>query len=68
MKGAAVMAAGTVGQILVRGVAKRLLGGDSQNRRGLRIGRARGDGLVDDAQIITETVTMRRVRIRRQPD
>lgn len=63
MKGAAVMAAGTAGQFLLRRVVGGFTGG---RRRSINIRRPRGgDGMVDDAQIITETVMMRRVRIRR---
>jgi hypothetical protein len=65
VKGAAVMAAGTVGQYLVRRVVMNMLGGGSKPKP-LRALRKRGDdGMVDEAQIITETVMMRRVRIRR---
>src|SRR5690349_11184554 len=68
VRGAAVMAAGTVGQFVVR----RVIGGPLSSarpgkRRGIQIRNPRGnDGLVDEAQIITETIMMRRVRIRRQ--
>jgi hypothetical protein len=67
VKGAAVMAAGTVGQFLVRRIVSGLVGGGRRSER-VRAVRVRGDrdGLVDEAQIITETVMMRRVRIRRQ--
>lgn len=68
VKGAAVMAAGTIGQFVFRRVVSGLLGGGPRRRgaRALRIRRRNDDGLVDEAQIITETVMMRRVRIRRQ--
>jgi hypothetical protein len=67
MKGAAVMAAGTVGQFLLRRAVNGIISGGSSGRpRTFRIGRPKErDGLADEAQIITETVMMRRVRIRR---
>jgi hypothetical protein len=66
VKGAAVMAAGTLGQFVVRRAISSLLGeGPRKKRRSLFPSRRRDDGLVDEAQIITETVMMRRVRIRR---
>ena len=67
VKGAAVMAAGTVGQFLVRRVIGGLLtAGAPKSHRAIRIKNPRSDGMVDEAQIITETIMMRRVRIRRQ--
>jgi hypothetical protein len=68
VKGAAVMAAGTIGQFVVRRAISSLVGGTGakKKRRSLFRSRVRDDGLVDEAQIITETVMMRRVRIRRQ--
>ena len=68
VKGAAVMAAGTVGQFLFRRVVSNLLtGGRSRKAGAIQVKRARGDdGMVDEAQIITETIMMRRVRVRRQ--
>jgi hypothetical protein len=68
VKGAAVMAAGTVGQFLFRRVVSNLLGSASGPRRGgaLRTRRRADDGMVDESQIITETVMLRRVRVRRQ--
>ena len=64
VKGAAVMAAGTVGQYLVRRVVMNVLGGGKPKpSRALRS--RSDDGMADEAQIITETVMMRRVRIRR---
>ena len=65
--GAAVMAMGTIGQFVVRRAIGSLVGGGSPKNKGRSIfgGRA-NDGLVDDAQIITETMMVRRVRIRRQ--
>ncbi len=63
------MAAGTIGQFVVRHLASSLLSsGPKRSRgRGIRLRRpAQDDGLVDEAQIITETIMMRRVRIRRQ--
>lgn len=65
VKGAAVMAAGTIGQFVVRKALGSLLSGGARKRRRLLPARRRDDGLVDEAQIITETVMMRRVRIRR---
>lgn len=67
VKGAAVMAAGTIGQFLLRRAVGTLIGGGGRKRaRTLNVGRRRDDdGLLDEAQIITETVMMRRVRIRR---
>lgn len=65
VKGAAVMAAGTVGQYLVRrAITNVLTGGRARPSRAIRA--RQDDGMVDEAQIITETVMMRRVRIRRQ--
>lgn len=66
VKGAAVMAAGTVGQYVMRRVITNAL--TAGRRRPSRSPRRRdaSDGMLDDAQIITETVMMRRVRIRRQ--
>lgn len=67
VKGAAVMAMGTIGQFVVRRAIGSFVGGGSPKNKGRSIfgGRA-NDGLVDDAQIITETMMVRRVRIRRQ--
>jgi hypothetical protein len=62
------MAVGTVGQYVVRRFVSNLLSGGPRPRRAseihLRAPRER-DGMVDEAQVITEMVTMRRVRIRR---
>jgi len=67
VKGAAVMAAGTVGQFIFRRVVSSMLGGGGKKQRALQARRPRGDdGMVDEAQIITETIMMRRVRVRRQ--
>ena len=68
VKGAAVMAAGTVGQFLFRRVVSNLLtGGRSRSTRAMQVRRGRdNDGMIDEAQIITETVMTRRVRVRRQ--
>jgi hypothetical protein len=67
VKGAAVMAAGTVGQFLVRRVIGGFLtAGAPKKHRAIRIKNPRNDGMIDEAQIITETIMMRRVRIRRQ--
>jgi hypothetical protein len=66
VKGAAVMAAGTLGQFLFRRAVSGVLGGSNRSQAiKIRRPRERGDGLADEAQIITETVMMRRVRIRR---
>lgn len=67
VKGAAVMAAGTVGQFLFRRAMDGMFGGSKRKSNALQIRRPRerGDGMADEAQIITETVMMRRVRIRR---
>ena len=66
VKGAAVMAAGTVGQFLMRRAVGALLGTSRpKKRRPIKIRNRGDDGLVDEAQIITETIMMRRVRIRR---
>jgi hypothetical protein len=70
-KAAAVMAAGAVGQFLFRRAVGNVLGGGSRlrSKRKLPIIGSRGrDGMVDEAQIITETVMLRRVRIRRPED
>jgi hypothetical protein len=70
VKGAAVMAAGTVGQFLFRRAVSSMLGtgGRRSQPRSVHVGNNRGqrDGMVDEAQVITETIMMRRVRIRRQ--
>lgn len=67
VKGAAVMAAGTIGQFVFRRVVSGLLGGGAKRPRAISIRRPkRDDGMVDEAQVITETIMMRRVRIRRQ--
>ena len=65
VKGAAVMAAGTIGQYVFRRVVGGLLNPGTRKPRRLG-GWPRGDGMVDEAQIITETVMLRRVRVRRQ--
>ena len=66
VKGAAVMAAGTVGQFIFRRVVSSMLGNGGKKQRAVQIRRPRGDdGMVDEAQVITETIMMRRVRIRR---
>lgn len=67
VKGAAVMAAGTVGQFLLRRAVNGVLGGGrTHNPKAIQIRRPKErDGMVDEAQVITETVMMRRVRIRR---
>lgn len=67
VKGAAVMAAGTIGQFLLRRAVSSVLGSGkgAGKRSSILPVRRRDDGLVDEAQIITETVMMRRVRIRR---
>jgi hypothetical protein len=61
------MAAGTIGQFLLRRAVNGILhGARPSNPRAIQIRRPRErDGLVDEAQIITETVMMRRVRVRR---
>jgi hypothetical protein len=68
VKGAAVMAAGTIGQFVVRRAIGSLMGGGGKRGRKRSIFPIRrgDDGLADEAQIITETVMLRRVRIRRQ--
>ncbi len=69
VKGAAVMAAGTVGQFLFRRAVSSMFGngGRRPKPKVVRLGRPRErDGMVDEAQIITETIMMRRVRVRRQ--
>jgi hypothetical protein len=68
VKGAAVMAAGTIGQFVVRRAISSFVGGGSgtKKRRSLFTRKRQDDGLIDEAQIITETVMTRRVRIRRQ--
>jgi len=65
VKGAAVMAAGTIGQYVFRRVVTGLLNAGARKPRRF-VGWPRGDGMVDEAQIITETVMLRRVRVRRQ--
>ena len=69
VKGAAVMAAGTVGQFVFRRIIGGILSGSgsgSRKHRAIRVKKPRNDGMRDEAQIITETIMMRRVRIRRQ--
>jgi len=67
VKGAAVMAAGAIGQFVFRRVVSSMLGGRPRRQRAVQVRRPRGDdGMVDEAQIVTETIMMRRVRIRRQ--
>lgn len=68
VKGAAVMAAGTIGQFVFRRMVSSVLGGrGKRGERALKATRPRDrDGMVDEAQVITETIMMRRVRIRRQ--
>ena len=67
VKGAVVMAAGTIGQIAVRRLVSSVLGSTKTKPSGIRMVAPRErDGMMDEAQIITETVMMRRVRIRRQ--
>ena len=68
VKGAAVMAAGTIGQFVFRRMVSNLLGGSRPRKsRAMKVRGGRGDdGMVDEAQIITETIMMRRVRVRRQ--
>jgi hypothetical protein len=67
MKGAAVMAAGTVGQFLLRRVVGNAMsaGARSGKRNPLKLRGKSNDGLVDEAQVITEMVMVRRVRLRR---
>ena len=67
VKGAAVMAVGTVGQFLFRRAVGGMFGGNRRKSNALQIRRPRqrGDGMADEAQIITKTVMMRSVRIRR---
>ncbi len=67
VKGAAVMAAGTIGQFVMRRAIGSLIGGaGKKRRRSVFPVRRKDDGLMDEAQIITETVMLRRIRIRRQ--
>jgi hypothetical protein len=67
VKGAAVMAAGTIGQFVFRRVVSNVLGGGTRRKgRAIKIGGGERDDMVDEAQIITETVMLRRVRVRRQ--
>jgi hypothetical protein len=66
VKGAAVMAAGTIAQYVFRRMVSGLLNAGTRKPRRF-VGWPRGgDGMVDEAQIITETVMLRRVRVRRQ--
>jgi|SRR5581483_11472273 len=64
VKGAAVMAAGTIGQFLLRRAVRGLLTPAQKPSRRRRPRTT--DGLFDEAQIITETVMLRRVRILRR--
>jgi len=67
-RGAVVMAAGTVGQFLLRRAVRSFIGGRPSRTGTIEIKQPKQkDGLADEAQIITETVMMRRVRIRRAP-
>jgi len=67
VKGAAVMAAGTIGQFVLRRVVSNIFGGAKRSPKRPQVARpSERDGMVDEAQIITETIMMRRVRIRRQ--
>jgi hypothetical protein len=65
VKGAAVMAAGTIGQFMLRRVVGGLITRPTRRRRLLPSFEG-NDGLADEAQVITETVTLRRVRVRRR--
>jgi len=65
VKGAAVMAAGTVGQFIVRRVLGNLVSGAGARKRRTRAQVSPRDGTLDESQIITETFMVRRVRIRR---
>ena len=68
VKGAAVMAAGTIGQFVVRRALTSLVGGTapaSPKKRRSIFGRRHEDQMQDEAQIVTETMMVRRVRIRR---
>jgi hypothetical protein len=47
-------------------VSNLLGGGRPRKSRALKARGGRDDGMVDEAQIITETIMMRRVRVRRQ--
>ena len=68
VRGAAVMAVGTVGQYLLRRAVRGVVGGRPAKTGTIQISQPKQkDGLADEAQIITETVMMRRVRIRRAP-
>lgn len=69
VKGAAVVAAGTLAQRLARGLLRRALGGSSKpkakpERRATELV-ARDDEPLDGAQFVSETVLMRRIRTRR---
>jgi hypothetical protein len=67
VKGAAVMAAGTIGQFVFRRLVSGLVGRGPERTRAIKVRRPKGDdGMIDEAQVITETIMMRRVRIRRQ--
>lgn len=62
------MAAGTIGQFVVRRAITGLVGGSpgsSGRKRRSIFSRKNTDNLQDEAQIITETMMVRRVRIRR---
>jgi len=67
VKGAAVMAAGTIGQLVFRRMVSGLCGGGTKRGRAIKLRAPKdNDGMLDEAQVITETIMMRRVRIRRQ--
>lgn len=66
VRGAAVMAAGAMGQFVLRRLAANVFRGRPRKPRALQARKQRDDdGLSEEAQIITEMVMMRRVRLRR---
>ena len=66
VKGVAVMEAGTIGQFVFRRLVSGLVGRPKRTRAIKVRGPKGDDGMIDEAQVITETIMMRRVRIRRQ--
>jgi hypothetical protein len=67
VRGAAVMAAGAMGQFVFRRIVGNMLRGTGRKPRAAQRRAGADDGLADEAHIITEMVMTRRVRLRR-PD
>jgi hypothetical protein len=65
VRGAAVVAAGAMGQFMLRRFASSVFRRSRRGTKALQRQQKQDDGLADEAQIITEMVMMRRVRLRR---